>query len=113
MAVTRSTAADRKTAPPLVRERNSRSFELVSMLLASMLVIAALSLTFLAKAAEIADAKPVYLSDLARAEQLIPYLQQILPTPRERQVAGQRYTISSSRMEVICQTLARSGVSRR
>ena len=80
MAVTRSTAADRKTAPPLIRQRNPRSFELASMLVASLIVLAALALTYMAKTTEVADAKPLFLSDLARAEQLIPYLQ-ILPTP--------------------------------
>jgi cell division protein FtsW (lipid II flippase) len=89
MAVTRSTAADRKTAPPLIQQRNARSFELVSMFVASLLVLAALTLTYMAKAAEVADAKPLFLGELARAEQLIPYLQ-ILPTPRERQAAARQ-----------------------
>ena len=77
------------------------------MLLASLLVVAALALTYLAKTAEVADAKPLYLGELARAEQLIPYLQ-ILPTPRERQVAARQVYDWCSLMAVTCRMSARS-----
>src|SRR5688572_6445543 len=87
MAVTRSTAADRKTAPPLIRPRNPRSFELIALFVASLLSLAGISLTYLAKTTEVTPQTPLMLSDLARAEQLIPHLQ-LLATPRDRQVAA-------------------------
>ena len=89
MAVTRSTAADRQAAPPLIRAANPRTFELVCLVFASLLVTAALYLTYSAKMAQVADDKPLFLTELARSEQLIPYVQ-FLPRPRDRQAAARQ-----------------------
>ncbi|HYI94066.1 MAG TPA: FtsW/RodA/SpoVE family cell cycle protein [Bryobacteraceae bacterium] len=89
MAVTRSTAADRQSAPPLIRPPNSRSFELVALVLASILAVAGILLTYTAKTSEMDAAKPLYLSEVSRAEQLQPLLQ-FLPSPRERQAAARQ-----------------------
>ena len=87
MAVTRSTAAERRSAPPLIRPRNSRSFELTGLVFASILSLCGLALTYLAKTGEVAAQKPLLLNADARAEQIIPYLQ-MLGSPRERQAAA-------------------------
>ena len=87
MAVTRSTAAERRNAPPLIRPRNARSLELVALVIASILSLSGLALTYLAKTTEVAAQKPLTLSDAARAEQIIPHLQ-MLGSARERQVAA-------------------------
>lgn len=90
MAVTRSTAADRRGSSPLIRPRNSRTFELAALLGASVLVAAALALTYAAKVrASVSAAPPLQLTSVTRAEQLIPYLG-FLPGPRERQAAAKQ-----------------------
>ena len=96
MAVTRSTAAERRSAPPLIRSRNPRTFEFAALVIASILSLCGLTLTYLAKTAEVAAEKPLVLSVDLRAEQLVPHLQ-VLPTPRERQVAAREiYTLVQS-----------------
>ncbi|HYP05060.1 MAG TPA: FtsW/RodA/SpoVE family cell cycle protein [Bryobacteraceae bacterium] len=89
MAVTRSTAADRRTATPLIRPRNSRTFEFVGLFVASLLTLAGLALTYLAKTGEVAAQKPLVLNSELRAEQITPLLQ-MLPSPRERQNAARQ-----------------------
>ena len=91
MAVTRSTSIERAQNPRQpIEARGSRALERVLLLLASVLILAAVSLTAIAKMARIggSDSERVNLSTLDRREQLLPFLQSI-SSPAERQyVAG-------------------------
>jgi len=90
MAVTRSTSIERAQNPRQPIEARGRALERVLLLLASVLILAAVSLTAIAKMARIggSDSERVNLSTLDRREQLLPFLQSI-SSPAERQfVAG-------------------------
>ena len=92
MAVTRSSASDRRTqAPASSRERVSRSLEFTGLLLASLVVIAALAMVYRAKTAGFAqlDPKLVNLNALDRREQLLPVLD-FATNARERQYLATR-----------------------
>ncbi len=93
MVVTRSTAVDR-TQPPRHRlDSRGRGFELVLLVLASVLIAAAISLTSSAKMARLSgpDAEHLNLSTLDRREQLLPLLPWV-SSPVERQyIAGKMF----------------------
>jgi cell division protein FtsW (lipid II flippase) len=90
MAVTRSTSIERALNPRQPIEARGRALERVLLLLASALIVAAVSLTATAKMGRIggSDSERLNLSTLDRREQLLPILQSI-SSPAERQyVAG-------------------------
>jgi cell division protein FtsW (lipid II flippase) len=90
MAVTRSTPVERAQNPSQPLEVRGRAPERVLLLLASALILAAVSLTAVAKMARIgsSDSQRLNLSTLDRREQLLPFLQSIA-SPAERQyIAG-------------------------
>jgi cell division protein FtsW (lipid II flippase) len=90
MAVTRSTSVERAQNPRQPLDARGRAPERVLLLLASALILAAVSLTAAAKMARIggADSQRLNLSTLDRREQLLPFLQSI-SSPAERQyIAG-------------------------
>src|SRR4051794_11256949 len=86
MAVTRSTAADRRTAPYApIRERGARILELIGLFLCSVAVMAGLALVWKAKTAEFPQTGSLLnLNTLDRPEQLLPLLGWA-PNARERQ----------------------------
>ncbi len=90
MAVTRSTSADRAQDPRQRIGTRGRALERILLLVASALVLAAISLTSAAKIARVAgsDGPPLNLSTLERREQLLPFLQWISSSPERRYVAG-------------------------
>jgi cell division protein FtsW (lipid II flippase) len=90
MAVTRSTAADRpRQAPAFVQPRTPRTFELGFLFLASILVVAGLTLAYQTKVSGPPPANVLDLSRIERRDQLLPYLT-FLPTPAERQTVARR-----------------------
>lgn len=92
MAVTRSTAAERRTQPPpFTSRRDPRTLELIALLLGSLAVAAALALVYQAKSATFPgpDAPLLNLNALDRREQLLPVLG-FAPNPRERQYIATR-----------------------
>src|ERR1700691_1570239 len=93
MAVTRSTLAERAQHPHQPMEARGRVWERVLLLLTSVLILAAVSLTAAAKMARIggSDSERLNLSTLDRREQLLPFLQWV-SSPAERQyIAGKIY----------------------
>lgn len=92
MAVTRSRAAERRE-PGTGRQRTraNRKFELFALLPGSVLIVAALALTYTAKTAEFAKLDPalVNLNTLQRREQLLPLLS-FINNPRDRQEIATR-----------------------
>ena len=79
MAVTRSTSIERAQNPRQPIEARGRALERVLLLLTSVLILAAVSLTTTAKMARIegSDSERLNLSTLDRREQLLPFLQSI------------------------------------
>lgn len=97
MAVTRSTAAERRTQPPpFSLDRNPRTLELMVLLLSSAVIAVSLWLVWQAKTASFAalDPKLVNLNTLERPEQLLPLLA-FAPTARERQALASRIADAS------------------
>ncbi len=88
MAVTRSSAQERRaTAPaaPLARARVFRTTEVAGLLLSSLLIIAGVYLVLQAKTAQRGDiSKTINLNALERREQLLPVLIGIAPSSRDR-----------------------------
>lgn len=93
MAVTRSSASERRTSPgsALSRPRSPRNTELIGLFLASLIVLCALALVYKAKTEPFAqlDSKLVNLNALDRREQLLPVLD-FAPNARERQYFATR-----------------------
>jgi cell division protein FtsW (lipid II flippase) len=88
MAVTRSTAAERKqTAPAIAAPRIRRGFETVALLLGSIIIAAGIALVFKAKAPAPDTTGLVNISRLERWDQLLPLLT-FLPSPAARQNAA-------------------------
>ncbi len=91
MAVTRSTSVERADKPRPPIDARARALERILLLLTSVLIVAAVSLTAAAKMARIggSDSARLNLSTLDRREQLLPFLQWIA-SPAERQyIAGE------------------------
>src|SRR5579859_5710153 len=90
MAVTRSTSIERAQNPRQPIEVRGRAWERVLLLLASALILAAVSLTATAKMGRIdgSDGERLNLSTLDRREQLLPFLQSISSPAERRYVAG-------------------------
>src|SRR5690349_687072 len=88
MAVTRSSAQERRAAAPaspVFRARVTRTAELAGLLLSSLLVIAGLYLVVQAKTAQRGDiSKTINLNALERREQLLPLLTGLAPSSRDR-----------------------------
>jgi hypothetical protein len=80
------------------------------LVIASIIAIAGLALTYLGKTTEVAAQKPFLLSDAARAEQIVPLLQMWIPLANARPSRA-RSTIWSKRTTAICRTLVLSGDS--
>ena len=76
MAVTRSTSIERAQNPRQPVEARGRALERVLLLLASALILAAVSLTAAAEMARVdgSDRQRLNLSTLDRREQLLPLL---------------------------------------
>ncbi|MBC7926523.1 MAG: FtsW/RodA/SpoVE family cell cycle protein [Bryobacteraceae bacterium] len=94
MAITRSSAAERRTqtATTTSQHRAPRNTELLSLLLGSVLIMAGLALVWSAKTAPFSQLAPdlINLNSLERREQLLPALMAIAPTARERQLLAAR-----------------------
>ncbi len=88
MAVTRSTAAERRTQAPT--RAVARTSELLALIAASLILAFGLYLVHAAKTANLADAKTINLNALERREQLIPALTTVAPVPRERAALATR-----------------------
>lgn len=92
MAVTRSRAAERRDSNIKgQRTQTARKFELLALLPGSVLIVAALALTYTAKTVEFAKLEPglVNLNALERREQLLPLLG-FINNPRDRQDVATR-----------------------
>jgi cell division protein FtsW (lipid II flippase) len=91
MAVTRSSASERQTRRPARTAPEPRVFELIALLLASIVASAALMLVYRAKTEPLAglDPKLLNLNALERREQLLPLLD-FAPNARERQFMATR-----------------------
>ena len=90
MAVTRSTSIERAQNPRQPIEARGRALERVLLLLTSVLILAAVSLTTAAKMARIegSDSERLNLSTLDRREQLLPFLQSISSAAERQYIAG-------------------------
>lgn len=89
MAVTRSSASERKPQASLTpRKLVRRDFEILWLLGSSVVVLAALVLVFLAKA-PVDDPKLINLARVERSEQLLPALG-VFSSPAERQFAARK-----------------------
>jgi cell division protein FtsW (lipid II flippase) len=93
MAVTRSTSIERARNPRQPIEARGRALERVLLLLASPLILAAVSLTATAKMDRIggSDSARLNLSTLDRREQLLPFLQSISSAAERQYVAGKTF----------------------
>jgi cell division protein FtsW (lipid II flippase) len=90
MAVTRSTAADRKQQVPAFAPRRApRTSELTALFLGSVLIISGLALAYRAKTSAGAGPDVLDISKIERRDQLLPYLT-FLPAPAERQLVARR-----------------------
>jgi cell division protein FtsW (lipid II flippase) len=88
MAVTRSTAVEReRTTRGLARPRVSRGFELMGLLLGTLLIVAGIALVYKAKAPPADTSGLLNLSRLERRDQLLPVLT-FLPSPTARQTVA-------------------------
>jgi cell division protein FtsW (lipid II flippase) len=88
MAVTRSTAAERRQQTSVfARPRTPRSFEFTALVLGSLVIAAGLALVYSAKTAVVENVFNV--SRLERRDQLLPYLS-FIPSPTQRQFVAQR-----------------------
>ncbi|MDZ4796712.1 MAG: FtsW/RodA/SpoVE family cell cycle protein [Bryobacteraceae bacterium] len=86
MAVTRSTAADRRNTPKT--QTTSRAQELLTLLASSLILAFGLYLVHQAKTATPADTKSLNLNTLDRKEQLLPVLAETFPVSRDRAAAA-------------------------